>query len=148
MQCSLFNVALVLSGFVLAKSFISNLQQQRRRTRRTQLPMALINVFNFLSLQRVWLVRLRLMMALPHSTGWRTKIGRAQFSSFHLSWEIQQGIKIRSLEECGPLRYWLHIGSKIFQDTWILLRFYKDCCMFLQENPRVSKCFTKSSINP
>ena len=52
LQCTLFNVALVLSGFVLAKSFISSLQQGRR-ARRTQLPMALINVFNFLSLQRV-----------------------------------------------------------------------------------------------
>ena len=52
LQCTLFNVALVLSGFVLAKSFISSLQQGRSAWR-TQLPMALINVFNFLSLQRV-----------------------------------------------------------------------------------------------
>ena len=134
---------MVLSGFVLAKSFISSLQQQRRRARRTQLPMALINVFNFLSLQRVWLVRLRLMMALPHSTGWRTKIDRVQFSSLHLSVEIQRGIGIRSLEECGLLQF----GSKIFWDSWILRRFYKDCCMFLQENPHVSKFFSKSGVN-
>ena len=132
MQCSLFNVALVLSGLVLAKSFISNLQQQRRRTRRTQLPMALINVFNFLSLQRVWLVRLRLMMALPHSTGWRTKIGRAQFSSFHLSWEIQQGIKISALRSVDLSDSSYILGPKYFK----IHGFYSDFT-------RIVACFYK-----